>query len=327
MRELEREREMGRRGGGADRGGFDRGGDRGGERGGGQGFDRDRDARDRDRDQRSTRDWGVGGGGRDDFNDRRAREPERSDRSGREEHNRNDNRREDHGRDSRDFPREPARHAAARPSFSESDSSETEYTRKSRKWEITLDPHQQLEALDLWLLANPEVARDVDMLNNRGKGNGSKPPPHFQEGDWLCDGCGNHNWRSRMDCRGCGAPASAEKIAELQATKARAAVAQAARAPAPNVRPGDWMCVGCTTSNYASKKTCFRCNMSKPNEWVCSACNSLNEGVDKTTCGGCMGGGGGGAGHQHHSSYGAAPGGGGFGGGGAPPGGGYGGGM
>jgi hypothetical protein len=47
-----------------------------------------------------------------------------------------------------------------------------------------------------------------------------------------------------MDCRGCGAPASSEKIAELQATKARAAVAQAARAPAQSAKPGDWMCVG-----------------------------------------------------------------------------------
>jgi hypothetical protein len=178
------------------------------------------------------------------------------------------------------------------PQFSESDSSETEYTRQAVQWEVQLTPEQQLEALDLWLRANPEVARDVEMLNNRAKGISNKPPPNFQEGDWLCGTCKEHNWRNRMDCRGCGAPAPSEKIAELQAQKARTAVAQAARAPAQSARPGDWMCVGCTSSNYASKRQCHRCNMPKPNEWVCSVCNSMNVGADHANCSVCTGGGG-----------------------------------
>jgi hypothetical protein len=36
--------------------------------------------------------------------------------------------------------------------------------------------------------------------------------------------------------------------------------------------------VGCTTTNFASKKTCYRCNMSKPEEWVCALCNSMTLG-------------------------------------------------
>ena len=52
--------------------------------------------------------------------------------------------------------------ASRKPDHSESDSSETEYTRKSRQWDVKLTPHEQLEALDLWLKANPEVAREVE---------------------------------------------------------------------------------------------------------------------------------------------------------------------
>jgi hypothetical protein len=105
-----------------------------------------------------------------------------------------------------------------------------------------------------------------------------------------------------MDCRGCGAPAPADKIAELQAQKARTAVAQAARAPTQSARPGDWMCVGCTSSNYASKRQCHRCNMPKPNEWVCSVCNSMNVGADHANCGVCHGGG-----THQHAHHGGAP--------------------
>lgn len=202
-----------------------------------------------------------------------------------------------------------------------SDSSETEYTRKAVKWEVKLTPHQQLEALDLWLKANPEVAKDVENIHNRSRGISNKPPPNFQEGDWMCETCKQHNWKNRMDCRGCGAPAPADKIAELQAQKARTAVAQAARAPVQSARPGDWMCVGCTSSNYASKRQCHRCNMPKPNEWVCSVCNNMNVGADHANCSVCMGPGGapphaGYQQHHHHQHHH---------GGGAPPGGGYGG--
>mgnify|MGYP000850487911 CR=1 FL=1 len=244
------------------------------------------------------------GGGRDDYIDRRgAREPERllPERSWRDEQMQLNDRRNYDRRESVPAAGRQQQQQANReieisrrgderrsPSYSESDSSETEYTRKPRKWEVTLTPEQQLEALDLWLKANPEVAKDVEMLDNRSKGINNKPPPFFQEGDWLCATCNEHNWKNRMDCRGCGAPASAEKITELQAQKARVAVAQAAKPQAPNAKPGDWMCVGCTSTNYASKKNCFRCNTSKPNEWVCAVCNSISTGVENTTCGVCV---------------------------------------
>lgn len=243
---------------------------------------------------------------REDRGDFRAREPERFD--GRDDLRRNNSRDNDRRDDDRRRNDEDAgRGSGGRrmPYFSESDSSETEYTRQAVQWEVRLNPHQQLEALDLWLKANPEVARDVDMINNRAKGLTNKPPPNFQEGDWMCETCKQHNWRNRMDCRGCGAPAPADKIAELQAQKARTAVAQAARAPAQSARPGDWMCVGCTSSNYASKRQCHRCNMPKPHEWVCSVCNSMNVGADHANCSVCMGGGG--ASHAGFHHHGGAP--------------------
>tara|TARA_B100000401_G_scaffold46087_1_gene27075 strand:+ start:318 stop:1052 length:735 start_codon:yes stop_codon:yes gene_type:complete len=236
-----------------------------------------------------SREWD---GGRDYMNDRYAPAPERMERYGREE-DRNGRREHVRRESSRDAFRRSARgddsarrmSASRKPDYSESDSSETEYTRKPRQWDVTLTPHEQLEALDLWLKANPEVAREVDELNKRASGaNSQQPPPFFQDGDWLCVTCKEHNWKNRLDCRTCGAPAPAEKIAEVQAQKARAAVAQAARPQAQSAKAGDWMCVGCMATNYARLNSCHRCSRPKPNEWVCVLCNSMNSGADLTIC-------------------------------------------
>ena len=138
-----------------------------------------------------SREWD---GGRDYMNDRYAPAPERMERYGREE-DRNGRREHVRRESSRDAFRRSARgddsarrmSASRKPDYSESDSSETEYTRKPRQWDVTLTPHEQLEALDLWLKANPEVAREVDELNKRASGaNSQQPPPFFQDGDWLC---------------------------------------------------------------------------------------------------------------------------------------------
>ena len=34
-------------------------------------------------------------------------------------------------------------------------------------------------------------------------------------------------------------------------------------APVPNWKPGDWMCGGCNTHNFASRAACFRCGAAK----------------------------------------------------------------
>ena len=236
-----------------------------------------------------SREWD---GGRNHMNDRYAPASERMERYGREE-DRNGRREHVRRESSRDAFRRSARgddsarrtSASRKPDYSESDSSETEYTRKPRQRDVTLTPHEQLEALDLWLKANPEVAREVDELNKRASGaNSQQPPPFFQDGDWLCVTCKEHNWKNRLDCRTCGAPAPAEKIAEVQAQKARAAVAQAARPQTQSAKAGDWMCVGCMATNYARLNSCHRCSRSKPNEWVCVLCNSMNSGAELTIC-------------------------------------------
>ena len=106
-----------------------------------------------------SREWD---GGRNHVNDRYAPASERMERYGREE-DRNGRREHVRRESSRDAFRRSARgddsarrtSASRKPDYSESDSSETEYTRKPRQWDVTLTPHEQLEALDLWLKAIP----------------------------------------------------------------------------------------------------------------------------------------------------------------------------
>lgn len=259
------------------------------ERERGRDFPRGRDADRDERDRELNRDRGRGAADRDRERDRdRDRERDQRPREEEDERRMRDPERDGRSRDG-DRGKQSSRRRRS-PTPSDSDSSETEYTRKPRQYGISLTPEQQLEALKLWLKAHPDVARDVEMIQNRNrpKEPANAPPPFFQDGDWMCNTCGEHNWRNRMECRGCGAPAPAEKIAEVQAAKARVAVNAATHKPQAMAKAGDWMCVGCTTVNYANKTQCFRCNMQKPNEWVCALCNNVNVG-QRNFCNICTG--------------------------------------
>ena len=86
---------------------------------------------------------------------------------------------------------------------SDSDSSETDYTRKPRRMEVRLAPHEQLELLDDGCAEHPEVATEVKALDDIAKGVVTdKRPSNFQDGDWLCGTCNEHNFRNRVECRG-----------------------------------------------------------------------------------------------------------------------------
>lgn len=42
------------------------------------------------------------------------------------------------------------------------------------------------------------------------------------------------------------------------------------------VRPGDWHCLRCAFHNFASRRTCLKCQAPKPFEWTCSQCFGQN---------------------------------------------------
>lgn len=72
--------------------------------------------------------------------------------------------------------------------------------------------------------------------------NSTKFAGSMRAGDWLCPGCGNHNYASREMCNKCQRPKNM---------------------PA-NFRDGDWICPKCSNHNYASKQACNKCQEPKP---------------------------------------------------------------
>mmetsp|Transcript_22965 Transcript_22965/g.46735 ORF Transcript_22965/g.46735 Transcript_22965/m.46735 type:complete len:151 (+) Transcript_22965:2-454(+) len=70
----------------------------------------------------------------------------------------------------------------------------------------------------------------------------SAMPGKMRQGDWICQGCGNHNYASREMCNKCNRP----------------------KAAPPTFRDGDWMCPKCNNHNYASKMACNRCQEPRP---------------------------------------------------------------
>jgi hypothetical protein len=72
-------------------------------------------------------------------------------------------------------------------------------------------------------------------------------------------------------------------VPEPEEERPPAAVAPALPAsPRPPLRPGDWLCPGCHTHNFARRDTCLRCQRARPSprlregDWICPACNAHN---------------------------------------------------
>jgi len=152
-----------------------------------------------------------------------------------------------------------------------------------------------------------------------GKGN-------FRPGDWSCTQCSNHNYSSREACNKCQAPkpmgggapmgdgwggckggcgaygggkggygASPQQGFKGAGPARFSPYGVPAMAPMnPNMRPGDWMCPGCSNHNYASRENCNKCQRSKnlpPNfregDWMCPACTNHNY-ASKPACNKCQ---------------------------------------
>jgi len=63
----------------------------------------------------------------------------------------------------------------------------------------------------------------------------------LKEGDWMCPGCGNHNFASRVNCNRCG---------EIK----------------QGMKNGDWICRSCKNHNFASRTACNKCQVPRPHD-------------------------------------------------------------
>merc|ERR1719253_1238945 len=70
---------------------------------------------------------------------------------------------------------------------------------------------------------------------------GGAAPSNLKDGDWICHGCGNHNFASRVNCNRCQ---------ELK----------------PGAKQGDWICKDCKNLNFASRDACNKCGEPRPDD-------------------------------------------------------------
>merc|ERR1711865_961958 len=100
-----------------------------------------------------------------------------------------------------------------------------------------------------------------------GKGGGGKG---VKEGDWLCPGCGDHQFARNDECRKCSTSKPSEGLVQIS-SRAR-------------LCPGDWICPACGDHQFARNEECKQCQASKPagcvvakaemkdGDWICPAC-------------------------------------------------------
>lgn len=103
--------------------------------------------------------------------------------------------------------------------------------------------------------------------------------------DWDCPKCNRTKIFSSKDkCPGCGLFRSKASSYKSDGPNDK-----------PDTKPGDWICAGCLTNNFASRTECFKCRKFKdtednkrqpeprPGDWLCINCLTNNF-AGRTTC-------------------------------------------
>ncbi len=81
----------------------------------------------------------------------------------------------------------------------------------------------------------------------------------FRPGDWNCNPCGAHNFRSRSKCRECHAPASKWGSGSIGTGESHP------------TKPGDWLCASCRAHNFRSRSRCYKCSSPCPTTTITTA--------------------------------------------------------
>merc|ERR1719230_668401 len=89
------------------------------------------------------------------------------------------------------------------------------------------------------------------MMGGGGKGGGNWGMPKGGEpGDWLCPGCGDHQFARNIICRQCQTP--------------NPMGGKGGRDKQQLPRTGDWICPACGDLQFMKNERCNRCNADKP---------------------------------------------------------------
>jgi len=94
-------------------------------------------------------------------------------------------------------------------------------------------------------------------------------------GDWICPGCGDHQFNKNPKCRRCKTSKPPDAVEK-------------------SLRPGDWVCPGCSEINFSKNTRCRDCatpnpdpegtaaaakryqqECMKPGDWICPGCDQM----------------------------------------------------
>lgn len=84
----------------------------------------------------------------------------------------------------------------------------------------------------------------------------------MKPGDWICDNCNVHNFKSRTRCYGC----CKDKKVEVPAPTINLTQRTKQQGGSGKVEPGDWSCDACNMNNFKSRKLCYGCSKARTPE-------------------------------------------------------------
>jgi len=115
---------------------------------------------------------------------------------------------------------------------------------------------------------------------------------NMKPGDWICQGCGDHQFAKNETCRKCGAP--------KPEGNAMANMMMGGFGGRGGMKPGDWNCPACGDLQFARNEACRKCGNPRPEgvggpeaalqpgDWLCPACGD-HQFARNSTCRKCGG--------------------------------------
>merc|ERR1719330_1195943 len=95
---------------------------------------------------------------------------------------------------------------------------------------------------------------------------------NVKPGDWVCLGCGDHQFAKNATCRKCGTPKGqmgmggmmGGQMGGMMGGMMGGQMGGMMGGMCGNMKPGDWSCPGCGDHQFAKNATCRKCGTPKP---------------------------------------------------------------
>ncbi|VBB18588.1 RNA-binding protein cabeza [Yasminevirus sp. GU-2018] len=79
----------------------------------------------------------------------------------------------------------------------------------------------------------------------------------IEPSDWVCNSCGDTNFKKRTECRRCKTSKYAPRTGVGASPRSGSGTSSSTAVPTP--KPGDKLCTGCGEINFASRDRCRKC--------------------------------------------------------------------